>query len=189
MPTLGRDSISVLYSKSWKLCSKTSAQFRGEKATHDAVWLKYKQQQRCSQMNIYSLDCWQHTELIHCVLVKFAIRLPVNTLKLPVTSAELQGFLCSLGVVWQQLENALKRKARPQVTHVFGVSYHSPLAAVSGTAIMSVGLVENLHHHHQNTLGSAKKHIQKKKDRYFSFTLHKGCPQKMFIATEGPSKI
>lgn len=55
-----------------------------------------------------------------------------------------------------------KEKSRTSVAHLFGVSYHSPPAAASGTVIMLIGLAESLHHHHQNTLDSAK-NIQKKK--------------------------
>lgn len=82
-----------------------------------------------------------------------------------------------------------KQKSRAPVTYFFVVSYHSLLAAASGTVIMSVGLVENLHHCHQNTLGSAKKHIQKKQRRYFNFTLHKGCTHKIFAPFEAPPEI
>lgn len=61
-----------------------------------------------------------------------------------------------------------KEKSRTSVAHLFGVSYHSPPAAASGTVIMLIGLEESLHHHHQNTLDSAK-NIQKKKN---IFPLH-----------------
>lgn len=69
--------------------------------------------------------------------------------------------------------NCPKEKSRTLVAHLFGVSYHSPLAAASGTVITLIGLAESLHHRHQNTLDSAK-NIQKK-ETYFHFTLLKGC--------------
>lgn len=115
-------------------------------------------------MSFHSLDCWENMGLIHHCLTEVChdsreAGCPWTPCRCLLLVESCRGFVQLCINNWKVC-SAEKQSPKQDMTSV--VSHHNLPAAVSGTVIMLAGPVESSRHHHQNTLGSAKKHIQKR---------------------------